>query len=55
MDVFVRIEENYLGILKGQNIENYYDFIWFNIANWTGFFVTSVVTPERMQLYQENK
>lgn len=32
MDVFVRIEDNYIGLLKGSSIENYYDFIWFNLS-----------------------
>ena len=51
MDVFVRIEDNYIGLLKGSSIENYHDFIWFNVSNWNGFFVNSPVPPERMHLY----
>ena len=54
MDVFVRIEENYIGLLKGQELENYYDFIWFNVSNWNCFFVNSQVPPERMHLYQDS-
>jgi hypothetical protein len=50
MEVFVRIDQQYLGLLKGANIEDYYDFIWFNMQKWnTVFAMTQVENPS---LYQ---
>ena len=37
-DLIVRIEGGYVGLMKGQQLQNVLDFIWFDLSTASMFF-----------------